>query len=180
MFESAELGHKIDKARYDRIAPRLRADLLDAQYDIGQLNKFSVLILVNGVEGAGKGETVNLLNAWMDPRHILTYAFGESTDEERERPFMWRFWRALPPKGKVGILFGNWYTEPIVRHVRKECSNAQLDQRIEEISRFEEMLSQEGLLIVKFWFHLSREAQRKRLKNLEKDADTRWRVTQAE
>ncbi len=177
MFESAELGHTIDKARYDRIAPRLRADLLDAQYDVGQMNKFAVLILVNGVEGAGKGETVNLLNAWMDPRHILTYAFGESSDEERERPFMWRFWRALPPKGKIGILFGNWYTEPIVSQVRGEYKKGRLDQRVEEIIRFEHMLAQEGVLIVKFWFHLSKQAQKARLKSLAKNPDTRWRVT---
>lgn len=180
MFESAELGHTIDKARYERIAPRLRADLLDAQYDVGQINKFAVLILVNGVEGAGKGETVNLLNAWMDPRHILTYAFGESSDEERAHPFMWRFWRALPPKGKVGILFGNWYTEPIVRQVRGEYKKGRLDQRVEEIVRFERMLAQEGVLIVKFWFHLSKQAQKARLKSLAKNADTRWRVTDVE
>ena len=146
MFESAELGHKIDKATYDKQAPRLRADLLDAQYDMGELKKYSVIILVNGVNGAGKGETVNLLNAWMDPRHIQTHAFPPPTDEERERPFMWRFWRALPPKGKIGILFGNWYTEPIVNRARKQTKAADLDQSIEEINRFEKMLTNEGAL----------------------------------
>jgi polyphosphate:AMP phosphotransferase len=180
MFESAELGHKIDKDRYARLAPRLRADLLDAQYDAGALGRFPVLILANGMDGAGKGETVNLFNAWMDPRYILTYAFGEASEEERARPFMWRFWRALPPKGKLGILFGNWYTEPIRRHTRGECKPAQLDQRIEEITRFEQMLSQEGVLIVKLWFHLSKDAQKKRLKKLEKNPDTRWRITDNE
>ena len=134
MFESAELGHKIDKATFDKQAPRLRADLLDAQYDMGALKKYAVIILVNGVNGAGKGETVNLLNAWMDPRHIQTHAFPPPTDEERERPFMWRFWRALPPKGKIGILFGNWYTDPIVNRARKITKAADLDQSIEEIN----------------------------------------------
>jgi polyphosphate kinase 2 (PPK2 family) len=59
-----------------------------------------VLILIAGVEGAGKGETVNLLNEWMDPRHISTSAFFEPSSEEAERPAQWRFWKALPPKGK--------------------------------------------------------------------------------
>jgi polyphosphate:AMP phosphotransferase len=180
MFESAELGHKLEKAHYDHIVPKLRADLLDAQYDIGQLKDFAMLILVNGVHGAGKGETVNLLNAWMDPRHILTHAFGEATEDERERPFMWRFWRKLPPKGKVGILFGNWYTEPIVRRAHRQIKRARLDQRIEEINRFEHMLAQEGMLIVKFWFHVSKELQRKSFRKLEKDPSTRWRVTERE
>ena len=180
MFESAELGHKIDKASYDETVPVLRADLLDAQYDVGALKKFPVLILINGVEGAGKGETVNILNAWMDPRHILTHAFADASDEERERPFMWRFWQALPPKGKVGILFGNWYSDPILRHARGECKTAQLDQRIEEINRFEAMLAQEGVLVLKFWFHLSKSAQKDRLKTLSKDPDGAWRVTDHE
>ena len=76
-----------------------------------------MVILVNGVDGAGKGETVNLFNEWMDPRHIHTHAFGAMTDEEREHPEMWRFWRALPPKGRIGILFGSWYTDPILKRV---------------------------------------------------------------
>lgn len=180
MFESAELGHCIDKQTYDRVVPRLRADLLDAQFDVGALKRFPVLILINGVDGAGKGETVNLLNAWMDPRHILTHAFDTPSDEERERPFMWRYWRALPTKGKIGILFGNWYSDPIVDRVAKRTKIADLDQRIDEINRFERMLADEGVLILKFWFHLSKQAQRQRLKSLEKDGDTRWRVTPEE
>ena len=180
MFESAELGHTIDKATYDKQEPRLRADLLDAQYDMGALKKYAVIILVNGVNGAGKGETVNLLNAWMDPRHIQTHAFPPPSDEERERPFMWRFWRALPPKGKIGILFGNWYTDPIVNRVRKITKAADLDQSIEGINRFEKMLADEGTLILKVWMHLSKEAQKQRLKALEKNKETRWRVTKTD
>ena len=180
MFESAELGHKIDKATYDKQVPRLRADLLDAQYDMGELKKYAAIILVNGVNGAGKGETVNLLNAWMDPRHIQTHAFPPPSDEERERPFMWRFWRALPPRGKIGILFGNWYTEPIVNRARKITKAADLDQSIEEINRFEKMLADEGTLILKVWMHLSKPAQKKRLKALEKNKTTRWRVTRTD
>src|SRR5258705_11978681 len=116
MFESAELGHTIDQPTYRRKASALRADLLDAQYDLVQNPSFPVVILVNGVDGAGKGETVNLLNEWMDPRHISTCAFGELTDVERTRPEMWRFWQALPPNGRIGILFGSWYTDPILQH----------------------------------------------------------------
>ncbi len=177
MFESAELGHKIDKATYDKEVPQLREDLLNAQFDLAQNAKFPVIILIGGVDGAGKGETVNLLNEWMDPRHIVAHAMGEKSDEERERPPMWRFWRALPPKGKIGIFFGSWYTDPIVQRVLKQTNAAQLSQSIEQINRFEKMLTDEGALILKFWFHLSKSAQEKRLKALEKDPKTRWRVT---
>ncbi|GAB4117406.1 MAG: polyphosphate:AMP phosphotransferase [Sideroxydans sp.] len=177
MFESAELGHKIDKASYDKEVPQLREDLLNAQFDLAEKGKFQVIILVGGVDGAGKGETVNLLNEWMDPRHIQVHAMGEQSDEERERPPMWRFWRALPPKGKIGVFFGSWYTAPIVRRVMKQSSAAELNQHIERIKHFERMLTNEGALVLKFWFHLSKEAQSKRLKALEKDPKTRWRVT---
>ncbi|MEQ1440076.1 polyphosphate:AMP phosphotransferase [Fontimonas sp. SYSU GA230001] len=177
MFESAELGHKLSKSEYKRIAPGLRADLLDAQYDLLKDSRFPVIVLISGVRGAGKGETVNLLNEWMDPRHIHTHAFDSPTDEERERPYMWRFWRALPPKGRIGILFGSWYTAPIIDRVFKRNRNGDLVRAIEEINRFERMLADEGALILKFWFHLSRKQQEKRLRTLQSDAETSWRVT---
>ncbi|AYH42783.1 polyphosphate:AMP phosphotransferase [Azoarcus sp. DN11] len=178
MFESAELGHRIDKAEYDAAEPQLRAQLLDAQFDLLELKAFAVVVLINGVDGAGKGETVNLLNEWMDPRHIHTLAFDSPTTDEAERPFMWRFWRALPPRGRIGILFGNWYTDPIGERVEKVSKKADLDQRLDEINRFEAMLVREGVLLLKLWFHLPKDGQRKRLKALEKDPRTRWRVTE--
>ncbi len=106
MFESAEIGHKIDKDTYKKAVPALRAALQDAQYDLKENGKIPVVVLVSGQDGAGKGETINILYEWMDPRFISTLAFSAPTDEEKERPFMWRYWRALPPKGKVGIFAG--------------------------------------------------------------------------
>lgn len=178
MFESAELGHKLSKERFKRIEPKLRADLLDAQYEVAKNGRFPVIVLISGVRGAGKGETVNLLNAWMDPRHIHTHAFDNPSDEERERPPMWRFWRALPPKGRIGMLFGSWYTAPIIDRVFRRTSAKDLMRSIGEINRFERMLADEGALILKFWFHLSKKRQRKRLKALQADPETRWRVTE--
>ena len=173
MFESAELGHKIDKTTYDTQISKLREALLNAQFDLAQQSRFPVILLIGGVDGAGKSETVNLFNAWMDPRHIEVHAMGEKSDEERERPPMWRFWRVLPPKGKIGIFFGSWYTVPIMQRVMGKIRVSDLDQSIEQINRFEKMLTNEGALIVKFWFHLSQETQRKRLKSLEQDPKTR-------
>jgi polyphosphate:AMP phosphotransferase len=177
MFESAEIGHKIDKNLYKVEEPVLREALLDIQYELKERGEFPVIILINGVDGAGKGETVNLLNEWMDPRLISTHAFGKTSDEERERPRMWRYWRALPAKGRIGILFGSWYTDPIVGRVTGELKSSELDHQIDEIVRFEKMLAHEGVVLLKFWFHLSKDKQEKRLKQLEKDPKTRWRVT---
>lgn len=178
MFESAELGHKIDKATYDKEVPALREALLEAQFDLAKAANFPVIILIGGVDGAGRGETVNLLNEWMDPRHIQSHGMGNPSDEELERPIMWRFWRALPPRGKVGIFFGSWYTWAILNRVFGRIKNAELDQGMERTVRFEKMLNDEGALILKFWLHLSKDKQEKRLKAMEKNPKTRWRVTE--
>ena len=178
MFESAELGHKIDRKTYDKELPALRAALLEAQIEMFKLAKFPVIILVGGVDGAGRGETVNLLNEWMDPRYLQTHGMGDPSDEELDRPMMWRFWRELPPKGRTGIFLGSWYTRPIINLVHGHSKTADLDQSLERAKRLETMLADEGALILKFWMHLSRDKQKKRLKLLEADPKTRWRVTE--
>ena len=178
MFESAELGHAIDKATYERELPKLREALLRAQYELLDAARFPVLILINGVDGAGKGETVNLLKEWMDPRHIATHALTEPTKDERRYPPMSHFWRELPPKGHIGIFFGSWYSLPILARAYGDTGNAGLDQAMEQNVRFEKMLTDEGALILKFWFHLSKTRQKQRLKTLEQDPKTRWRVTE--
>ncbi len=177
MFEAAELGHELSKGEFKSVEPQLRSDLLDAQYELSRNGRFPVIVLFSGVRGAGKGETVNLLNEWMDPRHIHTHAFDNPTDEERERPPMWRYWRALPPKGKIGMLFGSWYTAPIIDRVFKNTRRADLVQSIEEIRHFETMLADDDALLLKFWFHLSKKRQSERLKSLQADPENRWRVT---
>ncbi|MDP1652327.1 MAG: polyphosphate:AMP phosphotransferase [Rhodocyclaceae bacterium] len=177
MFESAELGHKIDKEVYKKAVPAMRADLLDAQYELKEQGKIPVIVLVSGQDGAGKGETINVLYEWMDPRFISTLAFSTPTDEERERPYMWRYWRALPPKGRIGVFAGSWYSSPIHDSIDGNMTQAAMDQRIDQINRFEQMLVNEGALILKFWFHLTKEGQKRRLKALEKDPRTAWRVT---
>ncbi len=177
MFESAEIGHNIDKRAYAREVPILRAALLEAQLDMAKLAQFPVIIVMGGVDGAGRGETANLLNEWMDPRFLETHGMGDPSDEELDRPEMWRIWRALPPKGRIGIFLGSWYTDTIISRVENRIKRADLDQSLESARRFETMLVDEGALILKFWMHLSRDRQKERLKILEKNPKTRWRVT---
>ncbi len=177
MFESAEIGHKVDRETYEKELPALREALLDAQDELVRKRGFQVVIIISGVDGGGRRESVHLLNEWLDPRHIETHGMGEPTDEEHDRPPMWRFWRVLPPRGKIGIFQGSWYSLPILDRVYGKCRNVDLEEAMEGNVRFEKMLSDEGALILKFWFHLSKPFQKSRLKSLEKDANTRWRVT---
>jgi AMP-polyphosphate phosphotransferase len=177
MFESAELGHVIDKARYEKEVPKLRSQLLEAQTRVFELGEFPVVLLSGGVDGAGKGDVVNLLLEWMDPRHIQVHAMGSPSDEELARPPMWRFWRALPKKGSLGIFFGSWYTAPIVERVLRKTGGSELTRKLSEVSRFERMLVDEGALVIKLWQHLSKKAQKRRFEKLEEDPRTAWRVT---
>ncbi|HSM13929.1 MAG TPA: polyphosphate:AMP phosphotransferase [Thermoanaerobaculia bacterium] len=177
MFEDAELDHRLDPEEWQEQEARLRTALLDAQYDLSQQKRFATLVVIGGVEGAGKGETVNLLHEWMDPRHLLATAFGAPTDEERQRPPMWRFWRALPPRGRIGVFFGAWHSMPILDRAGGKIDDAGLERRIVAIRDFERMLTDEGVLLVKLWFHLSKKQQRRRFRELLASRRTAWRVT---
>ncbi|MBI3982057.1 MAG: polyphosphate:AMP phosphotransferase [Gemmatimonadetes bacterium] len=179
MFETAELNRKISKEVYDAEEPKLRTALLEAQERLKGA-KFSVIVVIGGVDGAGKGETINALHEWMDARYFDTHAFAAPSDEERERPPSWRFWRVLPAKGRVGIFFGSWYTDPILNRVFGETGKGAFEAALQRINGFEKMLVDDGTLLVKWWFHLSEKAQAKRLKSLEKDPATSWRVTKAD
>ena len=86
----------------------------------------------------------------------------------------------MPAKGKIGVFFGAWHTEPIVKRVTGEFDEPAFAQRIGEILRFEKMLTDEGVLLLKFWFHLSKAQQKKRLKELEKNPRMHWLVTKAD
>ncbi|HXE80345.1 MAG TPA: polyphosphate:AMP phosphotransferase [Vicinamibacterales bacterium] len=176
MFEAAELGRKVSKGAYKRRAPKVRQQLLQLQQQLRSAS-FPVIIVFQGVDAAGKSETVNLLNAWMDPRWLVTRAFGGPSDEERERPEHWRFWRALPPRGRIGLYLSSWYSRPILDRVYRESSRVEFEHQLARVVELEKMLADDGALIMKFWMHLDRQTQRKRLRELEKDPLTRWRVT---
>ncbi len=166
MFEAAELGHAITPRSYAARLPELRARLLNAHLEL-RTRKFPVIIIVSGADGAGKGELVHRLNEWLDPRGVATHAFWEASDEERERPEFWRFWRAMPGRGRIGIFFGSWYTQPIIRRVYGKARGVQFDAALDRIANFERMLADDGALIVKLWLHLPKKTQKQRLKKLE-------------
>jgi len=176
MFEIAELGHKLAKKIYQQQIPKLRTDLLKAQEKLKK-SDFSVIILVSGVDGGGKGEVINLLNEWMDARYMRTTAFSSPTDEEQERPKFWRYWRTLPAKGSIGIYVGSWYSEPLSQRVYGQIDARQLETEIGHISQLEKLLVDDHTLIIKCWLHLKKSEQKKRLLKLESNPETKWRVT---
>lgn len=176
MFEVAELGLKVSKEEFEKQKEVLRVALLDLQSQLKAAN-VPLVIVVGGVDGAGKGETVNTLMQWFDPRGIAVETLSSPTDEERERPPIWQFWRRLPPRGGIAIFLGSWYTAPILDRVLSSSRPRVLDRQIQDVLSFERMLTDDGVLLVKLWMHLSRAAQKKRLNKLESKRATSWRVT---
>jgi AMP-polyphosphate phosphotransferase len=158
------LGRAIGKDEYEAALPELRSRLLASQRAL-RTAKRPVIIVVSGVEGAGKSEVVNRLHEWLDARGLTTHAFWRDSDEARERPRYWQYWRALPPRGTIGILFGSWYTQPIIDRVFGRSRAADLDRELQRIAFFERMLIDDGAVIIKLWLHLpKREARQRRKK----------------
>lgn len=180
MFSDAEADPVLSKERFKTLEARLRTALLTAQYDRLKKADQSLLIVVAGIDGAGKGDTINLLNEWMDPRHIHTLAFGTPAPEECARPPMWRYWNDLPPKGQTGIVFGSWYTPLFKEACRKRPKHQVLESQWTAIQHFETMLAAEGVQIVKLWFHLSARAQQARISSLLASPETAWKVTRTD
>ena len=176
MFEYAESDPALTDEEAKSLITGLRTQLLKAQYQHLQKKDRALLILVGGIDGAGKGDTINLLNEWMDPRHIQTMAFPPPTKDERAYPPLYRFWLNLPPKGSTGIVFGSGYAPLIKEAAKKHPDAATLEKMMLTARRYEADLVANGVQVIKLWFHLSRNAQKARVKRLEKNPSTAWKV----
>jgi len=179
MFRTAELGRSVAKQDFHAAVPALRAGLLEVQQRL-RAATFPVIIVFGGVDKGGKTETINMLSEWMDPRWLVTRAYGAPSDEMVERPEYWRYWRDLPPKGRIGLFLSCWYSRPLIDRVYGRSGEAEFDECLDRIIAFEQCLADDDALILKFWMHLGKEAQHERLTKLEKNPLTRWRVTRTD
>ncbi len=173
MFDSARLPQKMTKKTFKKLEPELRENLMSAQQKVIEEGTFSTIIVVDGLDGAGKGEAVARLYGWMDARHLVCNAYGEPMQEARLRPPLWRYWRDLPAKGETAIVFGSWYQRPLRDRIYGKIDDDEFEQEMVRIQRFEEMLANEGVLLLKFWFLLPKKDQERRLKKIHKKSAAR-------
>ncbi len=166
----------MSKKAYEARLPDVRAALVRMQVELKSA-KFPVIVVIAGVEASGKGDVVNILNGWLDPRGFETFALHDPTDEERDRPAMWRYWRTLPPNGRMAIYAGGWHADALSDDPRSARELAHFDTMLRRFVWFEGQLAAAGALIIKVWLSLSKESQRARLRDLESDPRTAWRVT---
>ncbi|KAA3611670.1 MAG: polyphosphate:AMP phosphotransferase [Planctomycetota bacterium] len=177
MFACAEVGRTVDKKEYNRRLPKLREELLEVQGLLRE-SDFPVIVIFGGVDGGGKGESANYLSEWMDAHWLRTVAYDPPTTEEKERPRFWRYWRDLPPRGQIGIFLSSWYHSPLLNRVHGKSKLKAFQHSLREIRSFERTLADDGALIIKFWMHLGKDAQKKRFLDMENDPLLHWRVTE--
>jgi AMP-polyphosphate phosphotransferase len=172
------MNSRVSKSRYKRLLPKLRDELLDAQARLHQNKSFALALILTGVPTAGRSETVNELLEWLDPKHISVHAFNTPDREDRRRPTLWRYWRALPARGRMTFYFGGWYSEYLSMALHCPNKARRLGERMfERIRSLETMLGADGVRVVKVDLHTDAKTQRKRLARLSADPLTRWRVT---
>jgi len=174
VFEAAELGHKLSKEAFKEQEAGLRLRLLNCQLELGKSTS-PVIIIVSGVQGAGKGAVVNRLNEWLDTRGLENWSFWEQSDEENERPKAWRYWRVLPARGTIGIFFGAWYND-VIDDAYLCMDDGRVETQLNRIDDLERMLSQDGAKFVKLWYHLPRKEQKDRLEQSTHDQQSYWNM----
>lgn len=173
----AKAKQRLSKKAYQARAARLREQLVELQVELKKV-PFKVLLILAGPEGAGRGNLLNTLAEWLDPRGVETFSYHAPTDNERAHPHQWRFWRSLPGIGRIGLYAGSWYTETLREEARGQRAVRHVGQEAERIRDFEKLLADGDTLIVKVWLQLSKEAQGRRLRSLRAEPATAWRVTE--
>ncbi len=179
MLENANSDQKITRDEYARKEQQLRVDLLNAQFDL-QAADFSVVLLIAGDDRLGVNELIRLINEWMDARYLQTWIFSVPTAEERERPRAWRYWRVMPPKGRIAVYAGGWGQPAISERVRGLISRAAFERRLQLIRHFEQTLAADGTLVLKYWLHLPRKYLKRRMVRAALDQSSSWQLEEAD
>jgi polyphosphate:AMP phosphotransferase len=178
MLHEVLSGRRLTKLEYEHELPKLQDRLLDAQFELRKSHARAVAVIVTGIPGAGRSEVVNELLGWLDPKFVTVYGFREPDEVERHRPPLWRYWRIMPPRGRIAILHAGWYGEFLRKSVLDPKRPADAVRReVESIQSLERMLVADGVAVVKVHLHVGPELQRRRLRKLREDKSTRWRVT---
>ncbi|MFP6899294.1 MAG: polyphosphate:AMP phosphotransferase, partial [Opitutales bacterium] len=136
-----------------------------------------VLIVMEGLSASGKGTMINCLTLPLDPRWFKVTCIAAPTENERLRPFLWRFWRRVPAAGRLAIFDRSWYRTVLDAQVNGEMDDQALEKIFDDIRAFERQLIDGGIVIIKFWLMVSKKEQKKRLEELQSNPSTAWRVS---
>lgn len=178
MFDSLKLDHKLDKETFKTIEATLRDELLDAQRELQERRTHAIMILINGVDGAGKGEVLNRLYEWLDPRFLDTNAVDIRDEINTQWPVAWHYWRKMPAKGQICAVLGSWYHVLLRERALGNIDHDNFMNLIAVSREYETMLDQEGVKVLKLWLHLPPEEAERRYKKARKQGNFRRPLVQ--
>ncbi|MEQ8507602.1 MAG: polyphosphate:AMP phosphotransferase [Rhodospirillaceae bacterium] len=175
MFETVSKAQILDDKTFNAAKDDRRIRLINLQQRLRR-EPCPVFVQFTGIKGAGRIQVANLLTHWMDPRWIRVHAFRDRTDVELEQPPYYRYWQALVPAGSIGLYFHAWWETALKKRVAGLFTEETFIAALNRVEKFESTLAAEGALHFKVWFHLSKDSQQERLKNLNDDPLETWRV----
>ena len=137
-----------------------------------------VCVVFEGWDASGKGGCIKRLVAQLDPRHVRVVQFAAPTSDEKRHHFLWRFWPVLPGWGGMAIFDRSWYGRVMVERVEELATREQWLRAYDEINAFERTLADEGMILIKFWLHISEQEQLRRFERREGDPLKIWKLTE--
>ena len=178
MLENADLGLKLEKDVY-------RQQLLELQLRMRELarwlyfEKRSMVLVFEGWDAAGKGGSIRRLTEKVDPRGFEVFPIAAPAGDDKIHHYLWRFWRRLlPPQEKQILIFDrSWYGRVLVERIEGFATRDEWQRAYREINDFERQLHESGILLGKFWFHISPEEQLRRFEAREHTPHKNWKLT---
>ena len=177
LLSEIDYSKAVDRKKYEKKLEKLQGKVNQLVRRLPDADK-SLILVFEGPDAAGKGGAIRRLTQAMDAGAYDVTSIAAPTDEERAHPYLWRFWRALPRRGKVTIYDRSWYGRVLVERVEGFCAPEDWQRGYSEINSFEEQLAEAGTVIVKFWLAISQEEQLRRFKDRQKTPFKQYKITE--
>ena len=177
MLETLDLSRKLDRESYVREVTRRQIQLRDLGYRVYK-QKRPVVILFEGWDAAGKGGAIKRITEKLDPRGYVVYPIGAPQGEDKARHYLFRFWCRLPERGQIAIFDRSWYGRVLVERVEGFAAEAAWKRAFKEINSFERQLLDFGMVLAKFWLHVSEEEQLRRFEERKAIGYKAWKLTE--
>jgi polyphosphate kinase 2 (PPK2 family) len=176
VLEKVNLKSKLSRAEYDRQLDGLQAQVHLLAHQV-YTQKRPVIALFEGWDASGKGGAIKRLTEKIDPRGYVVWPIAAPQGDDKDRHYLYRFWRRLPEQGQIAILDRSWYGRVLVERVEGFCPVAAWTRAYGEINQFERQLTDFGTIVFKFWVHIGQEEQLKRFKERESSGYKSWKLT---
>ena len=166
----------LNTIKYEEELEQLQIELVKLQRWV-QDNGIRLAILFEGRDAAGKGGTIRRFTEHLNPRTMRVVALNKPTDEEKGQWYFQRYIKQLPNRGEIVFFDRSWYNRAVVEPVNGFCTDHQYQQFMNQVTEFEHMLYEDGVLLIKFWFSISKEEQLRRFKSRLANPLKQWKIS---